>query len=195
MSDIVNNLDNIVPKMREQMHNRNVYSLDVLYRAVEQEGETFNVKDLDFFFGKFGIYLKSQEVTTILNYCSQDQHNINLVKFCYLFRTKVPMDIILMLNKIFDVLSGGQTQMDVEELLQNLVVEEHPQKKLLKENWEALKNTVVEGMKIIVGGNKVILREQFLEFHYNILWTLPEYSIDIFRKQVPLMWGLKKLKY
>lgn len=193
--DIVNSVDQVIPKMREQMNIRKIHSLDVIYRAIEKEPENFNIKNLDLFLGKFGIYLKSQEVTTILNYCSSGKDSINLAKFSYLFRTKVPEDIIKMLNKIFDVISDEQAQMDVEELLQHLDAKEHPQQHCFKQNLERIKESVLEGLRIILGDKKIILREEFLEFHYNIFWALPEYCFDNFRKQVPLMWGLKKLVY
>ena len=63
MVDVVNTLDLIIPKMRQQMFQKRIYSLDVLYEAIEEEGKYFSIKELDPLFGKFGIFLKSQEVT------------------------------------------------------------------------------------------------------------------------------------
>ena len=59
--DVVNNLEMIIPKMREQLYLKKVYSLDVLYQAIEEEGKYLKIKALDQFLAKFGIFLKSQE--------------------------------------------------------------------------------------------------------------------------------------
>ena len=40
----------------------------------------------------------------------------------------------------------------------------------------------------------MILREEFLEFHFNIFWIIPDFLEENFRKQISLMWGIKKLK-
>ena len=58
MVDIVNTLELIIPKMRQQMFQKRIHSLDVLYEAIEEEGKYFPLKELDIFFGIFGIFLK-----------------------------------------------------------------------------------------------------------------------------------------
>ena len=40
--DVVNNLELIIPKMREQLYLKKIYSLDVLYQAKE---EKYNIAD------------------------------------------------------------------------------------------------------------------------------------------------------
>ena len=64
--DVLNTLDNIIPKMRQQMFQKRIYSLDVLYELIEEEGKYYSIKELDILLGKIGIYLKSQEVTLLL---------------------------------------------------------------------------------------------------------------------------------
>ena len=67
--DIVNTLELILPKMRQQMFQKRIYSLDVLYDAIEEEGKYYPIKELDIFFAKFGIFLKSQEITESFTSC------------------------------------------------------------------------------------------------------------------------------
>ena len=67
--DIVNTLELIIPKMRQQLFQKRIHSLDVLYEAIEEEGKYFPLKELDIFFGRFGIFLKSQEMTELLHHC------------------------------------------------------------------------------------------------------------------------------
>ena len=168
--DIVNNLEMIIPKIRQQMFTKRIYSLDVLYELIEAEGKYYSIKELDVFFAKIGVYLKSQEITELLNYCRYNETQIDLIKFVYLFRTTVPEDIVDELNEIFNILSKGQTSITLDELIQHLNVKEHPQCELMKKDLQFIKDSVIKGFKNIIGDKNEIIREEFLEFHYNKKW-------------------------
>ena len=189
--DIVNTLENIIHKMRQQMFQKKVYSLDVLYELIEEEGKYYSIKELDIFFAKLGIFLKSQEITELLNYCRYNESQIDLIKFVYLFRTTIPADIVDELNEIFNALSNGQPSININELMQHLNEKEHPQCELMKKNLQFVKDSVIKGIKNIVGDKEDILREEFLEFHYNIFWVMPDYCHGNFRKKIALMWNIQ----
>ena len=192
--DVVNNLEVMIPKMRKQLYLKKVYSLDLFYESIEKEGQYLNIRNLDTFLAKFGIFLKSQEITALLNNCRHSETEIDLIRMVYIFRTEIPSDIIKTLNFIFDKISEGQPSMDVEEALLHLDIMHHPQLEMFEENYDFARDSVINGLKLIIGNKKMILREEFLEFHFNIFWIMPDFLIDNFRKQVPLMWGIKKLK-
>ena len=189
--DIVNNLEMIIPKIRQQMFTKRIYSLDVLYELIEAEGKYHSIKELDIFFAKIGVYLKSQEITELLNYCRYNETQIDLIKFVYLFRTTVPEDIVDELNEIFNILSNGQTSITLDELIQHLNVKEHPQCELMKKDLQFIKDSVIKGFKNIIGDKNEIIREEFLEFHYNIFWVMPEYCHGNFRKRIASMWNVQ----
>ena len=189
--DIVNTLENIIHKMRQQMFQKKVYSLDVLYELIEEEGKYYSIKELDIFFAKLGIFLKSQEITELLNYCRYNESKIDLIKFVYLFRTTIPADIVDELNEIFNALSNGQPSININELMQHLNEKEHPQCELMKKNLQFVKDSVIKGIKNIVGDKEDILREEFLEFHYNIFWVMPDYCHGNFRKKIAPMWNIQ----
>ena len=192
--DIVNTLELIIPKMRGQMHQKKIYSLDVVNEIVKKEGKYFSIDDLDFFFAKIGVYLKSQEVTELLNHCRHSKTQIDLVRMVELLKTDIPADIISDLNRIFDKLSGAQTAMDVEELLQHLNENEYPQVELMNKNLTLVKESILKGFNQILGNNKIISKEQFIDFHNNIFWVLPDYKIKEFKDKLPLMWGIRRLR-
>ena len=189
--DIVNTLENIIHKMRQQMFQKKVYSLDVLYELIEEEGKYYSIKELDIFFAKLGIFLKSQEITELLNYCRYNESQIDLIKFVYLFRTTIPADIVDELNEIFNALSNGQSSININELMQHLNEKEHPQCELMKKNLQFVKDSVIKGIKNIIGDKEDILREEFLEFHYNIFWVMPDYCHGNFRKKIAPMWNIQ----
>jgi len=192
--DIVNTLELIIPKMRRQMYQKRIYSLDIVNELVNKEGRFFSINDLDAFYAKIGIYLKSQEVTEILNHCSHSKTQIDLIRMVELLKTDVPEDILQILNRIFDKLSGNQTAMDVEELLQHLNENEYPQIELLHKNLQVVKESILKGFNQILGSNKIITKEQFIEFHSNIFWVLPDYKVIDFKNKLPLMWGIRRLR-
>ena len=189
--DIVNNLEMIIPKIRQQMFTKRIYSLDVLYELIEVEGKYYPIKELDVLFAKIGVYLKSQEITELLNYCRHDETQIDLIKFVYLFRTTIPEDIVDELNEIFNILSNGQTSINLDELIQHLNVKEHPQCELMKKDLQFIKDSVIKGFKNIIGDKNDIIREEFLEFHYNIFWVMPDYCHGNFRKKIASMWNVQ----
>ena len=189
--DIVNTLELIIPKMRQQMFQKRIYSLDVLYEAIEEVGKYYPIKEIDIFFGKLGIFLKSQEITELLHHCRYSETQVDLIKFVYLFRTSIPEDIVNELNEIFNILSNGQSSIDINELIKNLNEKEHPQCELMKKNLQYIKDSVIKGIKNIIGDKNDILREEFLEFHYNIFWVMPEYCHGNFRKKIALMWNVQ----
>ena len=188
--DIVNSLNEIIPKMRQQMFTKRIYSLDVLYELIEEEGKYYPIKELDILFAKIGIYLKSQEITELLNYCRYNETQIDLIKLVYLFRTTIPADIVDELNEIFNILSKGQSSINIDELMQNLNVKEHPQCELMNKNLQFIKDSVYKGLKYIIGERNDVIREEFLEFHYNIFWVMPDYCHGNFRKRISSMWNV-----
>ena len=192
--DVVNTLELIIPKMRRQMYQKKIYSLDVVNEIVKTEGKYFSIEDLDFFFAKIGVYLKSQEVTELLNHCKHSKTQIDLVRMVELLKTDVPADILCDLNRIFDKLSGTQPAMDVEELLQHLNENEYPQIDLMNKNLQIVKQNILKGFHQIIGDNKIISKEQFIQFHNNIFWVLPDYRIKDFKDKIPLMWGIRRLR-
>ena len=189
--DIVNTLELIIPKMRQQMFQKRIYSLDVLYEAIEEVGKYYSIKEIDIFFAKLGIFLKSQEITELLHHCRHSETQIDLIKLVYLFRTTIPEDIVDELNEIFNILSNGQASINLDELMKHLNEKEHPQCELMKKDLQFIKDSVIKGIKNIIGDKTEILREEFLEFHYNIFWVMPEYCHGNFRKKIASMWNIR----
>ena len=192
--DVINNLELMIPKMRIQLYLKKVYSLDLFYIEIEKQGQYLQLKNLDSFLSKFGIFLKSQEITALLNNCRHSETEIDLIRMVYVFRTEIPALIIKTLNLIFDKISDGQPSMDVEEALLHLDITQHPLLEMFQEDYDKAKESVIQGLRLIIGDKKMILREEFLEFHFNIFWIIPDFLEENFKKQIPLMWGIKKLK-
>ncbi len=61
----------------------------------------------------------------------------------------------------------------------------------MKKNLQYIKDSVIKGIKNIIGDKNDILREEFLEFHYNIFWIMPSYCYGNFRKKIASMWNVQ----
>ena len=192
--DIVNTLDEIIPKMRYQMYQKKIPSLDIVNQIVREEGKYYSIADLDIFFAKFVVYLKSQEVTELLNHCKHSKTQIDLCRMVNLIKTEVPQDIICILSMVFDKISGNQQAMDVGELLQHLNESEYPQIELMNKNVNIAKENILRGFHEVIGDNKIINKEQFIDFHKNIYWVIPQYKIKEFKTKLHLMWGIRRLR-
>ena len=192
--DIVNTLEEIIPKMRYQMYQKKIPSLDFVNQKVREEGKYYSIADLNKKKKKIGVYLKSQEVTELLNHCKHSKTQIDLCRMVNLIKTEVPKDIICDLNMIFDKLSGNQQAMDVGELLQHLNESEYPQIELMNKNVNIAKENILKGFHEVIGDNKIINKEQFIDFHKNIFWVIPQYKIKEFKTKLHLMWGIRRLR-
>ena len=192
--DIVNTLEEIIPKMRYQMYQKKIPSLDFVNQKVREEGKYYSIADLDIFFAKIGVYLKSQEVTELLNHCKHSKTQIDLCRMVNLIKTEVPQDIICILSMVFDKISGNQQAMDVGELLQHLNESEYPQIELMNKNVNIAKENILRGFHEVIGDNKIINKEQFIDFHKNIFWVIPQYKIKEFKTKLHLMWGIRRLR-
>ena len=192
--DIVNTLEEIIPKMRYQMYQKKIPSLDFVNQKVREEGKYYSIADLDIFFAKIGVYLKSQEVTELLNHCKHSKTQIDLCRMVNLIKTEVPKDIICDLNMIFDKLSGNQQALDVGELLQHLNESVYPQIELMNKNVNIAKENILKGFHEVIGDNKIINKEQFIDFHKTIFWVIPQYKIKEFKTKLHLMWGIRRIR-
>ena len=192
--DFVNTLDDIIPKMRYQMFLKRIPSLDIVNQIVREQGKYYPIADLDIFFTKIGVYLKSQEVTELLNHCKHSKTQIDLIRMVNLLKTDVPENIINDLGLIFDKLSGNQEAMDVEELLQHLHENEYPQLELMNKNVNVAKENILRGFHEIIGDNKIINKQEFIDFHKNIYWVIPQFRIKEFKNKINLLWGIRKLR-
>ena len=111
-----------------------------------------------------------------------------------LIKTEVPQDIICILSMVFDKISGNQQAMDVGELLQHLNESEYPQIELMNKNVNIAKENILRGFHEVIGDNKIINKEQFIDFHKNIYWVVPGYKIKEFKEKLHLMWGIRRLR-
>ena len=60
-----------------------------------------------------------------------------------------------------------------------------------KHEWVA---KLLHKLKLYKLDNKIITKEQFVDFHKNIYWVIPDYKIKEFKNRLHLMWGIRRLR-
>ena len=196
--DTTNVLPLIIPKMRKQMHTKGITSLDDIYMNIAgnapKGANTLSKFQADHFFGKLGIYLKSQEMTALYNYLDCKGNQFSLEKFIQLFQCEIPEDFIKDLNEMFYFVSENQESVSIEKLLKNIRPENHPQISIMKNDPCIAEENLKFAIEFVAGDKPEITRDEFIQLHKNIYWILPEENYELFKYKIPKLWGLSDLQ-
>ena len=196
--DTTNILPLIIPKMRKQMHTKGITSLDDIYMNIAgnapKGANTLSKFQADHFFGKLGIYLKSQEMTALYNYLDCKGNQFSLEKFIQLFQCEIPEDFIKDLNEMFYFVSENQESVSIEKLLKNIRPENHPQISIMKNDPCIAEENLKFAIEFVAGDKPEITRDEFIQLHKNIYWILPEENYELFKYKIPKLWGLSDLQ-
>ena len=196
--DTTNVLPLIIPKMRKQMHIKGITSLDDIYMNIAgnapKGANTLSKFQADHFFGKLGIYLKSQEMTALYNYLDCKGNQFSLEKFIQLFQCEIPEDFIKDLNEMFYFVSENQESVSIEKLLKNIRPENHPQISIMKNDPCIAEENLKFAIEFVAGDKPEITRDEFIQLHKNIYWILPEENYELFKYKIPKLWGLSDLQ-
>ena len=191
--DYINIINEIVPKMRIQMHTNSIPSLTYIYNLVyENQGSSINKFMLDIILSKLGIYLKTQEVSELSKYLDKNNESVKLDKFGELFKRELSNEAKNEIEHVYDNYAIPGKNVDINVLLQNFNPYEHPQlmgvKNDANKTFESMKNDIY----IIAGNKNEINLEQFFELHKNIWSIMPEDYEETFVYQIALMWNIKR---
>ncbi len=191
--DYINIINEIVPKMRIQMHTNSIPSLTYIYNLVyENQGSSINKFMLDITLSKLGIYLKTQEVSELSKYLDKNNESVKLDKFGELFKRDLSKEAKNEIEHVYDNYAIPGKNVDINVLLKNFNPYEHPQlmgvKNDANKTFESMKNDIY----LIAGNKNEINLEQFFELHKNIWSIMPEDYEETFVYQIALMWNIKR---
>jgi Ca2+-binding EF-hand superfamily protein len=195
--DYINTIDNIIIKMKTQMHSKGIFCLDQVFFQLNKFDPNstgiMNKGRLEYLLSQLGIFLKTQEITELLKYLDVDNDCIKLEKFVGLLKCEIPPKTLTIMNNIFDALSKGNDTLNIETLINSLHIEEHPQYMLMGDDSLWATETVKASINAVVGdSNKTeMTRTEFLTFVGNIYWTIPHENLSHFNWKLPLLFGLK----
>ena len=193
--DLINIINEIVPKMRIQMHTHSIPSLTYVYNLVYQnQGSSINKFMLDITLSQLGIYLKTQEVSELSKYLDKHNDSVKLDKFAELFKKDLSKEAKNEIEHVFDNYAVPGKNVEINVLLNNFNPYEHPQLMGVKNNPQKTFESMREDIYLIAGNKKEINREQFFELHKNIWSVMPEGYEETFIYQIALMWNIKRYK-
>lgn len=193
--DFINKMDQIMIKMKNQMHTKGIISMDQIFIEIarfdpERTG-CFHKSKLEFFLSKLGIFLKTQEISEMYKYFDIENEYIKFETFVSLLRVEIPKDIIIEINEVFNGLSKGADTVSVDTILSMLSPQDHPQFMLMKEDTSFATESIKYGIKFIIGDEKKEMnRDEFIELIANMYWVLPEENKEYFKLKLPSLFGL-----
>ena len=193
--DFINKMDQIMIKMKNQMHTKGIISMDQVFIEIarfdpERTG-CFHKSKLEFFLSKLGIFLKTQEISEMYKYLDIENEYIQFETFVSLLRIEIPKDIMIEINEVFNGLSKGADTVSVDTILSMLNPQEHPQFMLMKEDTSFATESIKYGIKFIIGDEKKEMnRDEFIELIANMYWVLPDENKEYFKLKLPSLFGL-----
>lgn len=193
--DFINKMDQIMIKMKNQMHTKGIISMDQVFIEIarfdpERTG-CFHKSKLEFFLSKLGIFLKTQEISEMYKYLDIENEYIKFETFVSLLRIEIPKDIMIEINEVFNGLSKGADTVSVDTILSMLNPQEHPQFMLMKEDTSFATESIKYGIKFIIGDEKKEMnRDEFIELIANMYWVLPDENKEYFKLKLPSLFGL-----
>ena len=193
--DYYNIINEIVPKMRIQMHTHSIPSLTQVYYLVNQnQGSSINKFMLDITLSQLGIYLKSQEVSELSKYLDKHSDSVKLDKFAELFKKELSKEAKIEIDHVFDNYAIPGRNVSIDELLNNFNPFEHPQLMGVKNNPQRTFDSMREDIYLIAGNQSEMTKNDFYELHRNIWSIMPDDYEESFIYQIALMWNIKRYK-
>ncbi len=193
--DYYNIINEIVPKMRIQMHTHSIPSLTQIYYLVNQnQGSSINKFMLDITLSQLGIYLKSQEVSELSKYLDKNDESVKLDRFAELFKKELSKEAKNEIDHVFDNYAIPGRNISIDELLKNFNPYEHPQLMGVKNNPQRTFDSMREDIYLIAGNQTEMTKNDFYELHRNIWSIMPDDYEETFIYQIALMWNIKRYK-
>ena len=193
--DYYNIINEIVPKMRIQMHTHSIPSLTQVYYLVNQnQGSSINKFMLDITLSQLGIYLKSQEVSELSKYLDKHSDSVKLDKFAKLFKKELSKEAKIEIEHVFDNYAIPGKNISIDELLNNFNPFEHPQLMGVKNDPRKTFDSMREDIYFIAGNKSEMTKKDFDELHRNIWSIMPDDYEESFIYQIALMWNIKRYK-
>ena len=193
--DYYNIINEIVPKMRIQMHTHSIPSLTQVYYLVNQnQGSSINKFMLDITLSQLGIYLKSQEVSELSKYLDKNDESVKLDRFAELFKKELSKEAKNEIDHVFDNYAIPGRNISIDELLKNFNPYEHPQLMGVKNNPQRTFDSMREDIYLIAGNQTEMTKNDFYELHRNIWSIMPDDYEETFIYQIALMWNIKRYK-
>ena len=193
--DYYNIINEIVPKMRIQMHTHSIPSLTQIYYLVNQnQGSSINKFMLDITLSQLGIYLKSQEVSELSKYLDKHSDSVKLDRFAELFKKELSKEAKNEIDHVFDNYAIPGRNVSIDELLKNFNPYEHPQLMGVKNNPQRTFDSMREDIYLIAGNQTEMTKNDFYELHRNIWSIMPDDYEETFIYQIALMWNIKRYK-
>jgi len=191
-----NRLENIVSKIKFQLHARGVDDLNGIRNLFDEmdTDSSGSLSQLEFskFLSKSGIFLTTQELRPLFQvFDSNNDENISYGEFIDTLRNDMKEQRIAVVKHAFQMLDVQQKGfVSLSELRTKFVASEHPRVKSRQKTLEQVQREfeLNFGPRAFNGN---IPEQEFLEYYADVNATLPPEKDGYFQEIVLAVWGLK----
>lgn len=195
--DLINKIDQIIPKMKLQLHSKEIFSLHEFYMAIAKcdPDNTGHVSKIKFenFLSLLGIFLKTQELTELYSYLETDKTNdyVQFENFISLFKSEPTEKFTKTITEIFNKLSNEQSTIPISNLREEIKINYHVIVNLLKKDKDLTKNYLEKCINFIIGEKAEMTLNEFIELHENMVWVMPPSEVEYWLDHICELWGVK----
>ena len=195
--DCINIIEEIVPKMKQQMHhNKDIFSIDEIFMAISKYDKNHTAiipkPYFESFLSQIGVYLKTQELSELYKYLDDNGYEISFMKFINLFKVHVSAypQLERKVKEVFSLLKNENNVIPIETLYNKLLLRNHPLVKVYKQTEEYAKAKFDNEIKFLIGEKTELTYEEFLQFHKNMVYVMPDKFIGYWIQLIPGVFGL-----
>jgi UMP-CMP kinase len=186
----------IVQNLRTQLGQKGGAALSTLALAfrVNDTKKTgfFTFDEFEAILGKASLFLKRQELTKLFRHFDHEQNEmLNYREFLRAVQGEVPPRRMNMIRMVWDLLSQGQTQIPVQEVIGNFTAQAHPQVLSGEKTEQQIFREFVTNFENAGNVADKISWEAFADFYASISAGVP-YNDDYFVKMMETSWGVKE---
>lgn len=194
--DWINKNYMIIEKMKNQLHAKQIDSLDKIYSAIvifdAQNQNTIERIKFENFLATIGIFLKTQELNEMHKYLYTFENNetIYYEDFISLLKVEVPSTIINTVTDIF--LSMNSETINKEDLKKRIIVEKDDRVKLMQKSVDQVYSDWSFSIDFVAKENGEIGIDEFLMLHSYMYYVQPKENLTNFLRKIFDVWGVKR---
>eukprot|EP01017_Pseudomicrothorax_dubius_P009760 TRINITY_DN13383_c0_g1_i9.p1 TRINITY_DN13383_c0_g1~~TRINITY_DN13383_c0_g1_i9.p1 ORF type:complete len:501 (+),score=153.03 TRINITY_DN13383_c0_g1_i9:30-1532(+) len=194
--DWKNRIDNIVDRVKFQLHARGIDSLEQLKQFIVQfdhdNSGYFDYAEFNKLLSKMGIFLTSQELTVVFREFDINQDGrINLAEFIQKIRSSISdrrIEIVKEAWNFLDIERRGRLAIaDLERIYK---AESHPRVRTRAKTAQQIRDEFSSGIRSRSRDGVTVTQNEFLEYHMDVNASLPPEKEAYFIDLVAGTWGL-----
>lgn len=191
---MASDLVEIVQDLRTQLGQKGGAALSTLaltFRVNDtKKNGIFSFDEFEAILGKGGLFLKRQHLSKLFKHFDHEQNEkINYREFLRAIQGEISPRRMNMIKMVWDLLSKGQNEIPVQEVIGNFTAQKHPQVLSGEKTEQQIFREFVTNFENAGNVASKISWEGFADFYASVSAGIP-YNDDYFVKMMECSWGV-----